>query len=156
MRGRGRRRLLRLDPADGAVFRFAVELGVRVAPALGLWLLVFYLGPVGLGPRVVADAGDLPGDLDVRPVGLDGEVAARDLLGDDRLGELTDDRELVAEVAVDRLELGRQLDRGEAAVVGLDVAVVDVHHVGRLDKRAGKVLGGRVERVVDRGGGDGG
>jgi hypothetical protein len=102
MRGRGRRRLLRLDPADGAVFRFAVELGVRVAPALGLWLLVFYLGPVGLGPRVVADAGDLPGDLDVRPVGLDGEVAARDLLGDDRLGELTDDRELVAEVAFER------------------------------------------------------
>ena len=74
-----------------------------------------------------------------------------DLAPDDRRARqgATDDRQLVAEVAVERLEVRRQLDGREALAVGGDVAVVDVHHVRRLDEGVLQVLVRRIERVVD-------
>jgi hypothetical protein len=48
---------------------------------------------IGIG--ILTDAGDLPGDLDIGLVGLNGELVSGDLGGDDRLGKLPDDGELV-------------------------------------------------------------
>src|SRR5204863_1387871 len=72
-----------------------------------------------------------------------------DLPFDDRLGELAEDRELVAEVLVQRLEVGGKLDRGSPVAAGGDVAVVDVHHVGALDEGVAQRLVERIERMVD-------
>src|SRR6185369_17294122 len=60
-----------------------------------------------------------------------------------------DHRELVAVVPVERAEPGGQLDHRLALRVGGDVAVVEVHHVRRLDEGVIEILVGRVERVVD-------
>ena len=55
---------------------------------------------VRVSPCILANAGDLPGDFDVRLVRLDGEGVVGDLRSDPRLCRLANRRELIAEVAV--------------------------------------------------------
>src|ERR1044071_1317009 len=102
-----------------------------------------------VGVSVLTNTGDLPTDLHMRSRGLDAEAVAFDLLDDDGLGELADDRELVAKVTIERLKVVRQFNRGFSAGIGDRIAVVDVFHVGRLDKRVIEILIFGVERVVN-------
>ncbi len=60
-----------------------------------------------------------------------------------------DRRELIPEVAVERVEVVGQDDLRPALVVEDRVAVVDVHHVGALDERVREVHVLGVEGVVD-------
>ncbi len=85
-------------------------------PALGRGLLLLDRDPVRLGEGILADAGHLPRDLSRGDLGLDHEAVALDAAHDPdaRPGAVADHGELVAEVAVERLEPVRQLDRGVA------------------------------------------
>ena len=53
---------------------------MQVGALLGRRLVLLRLDAMGVRPRVLADAGHLPGDLDVGEVGLDGEAVVGDLL----------------------------------------------------------------------------
>src|SRR5579864_3539356 len=119
-----------------------------VSPFRGL-LFHFYRNAVGLGPRVVPDTGHLPGDFDLRFVGLDNELILVDLGCHDGLRKLADYRKLVAEVAVQRLEPVGQCDHGHTRRIGGDIAVVYIHHVRRLDKGMVEIFVLGVKRVID-------
>src|ERR1700722_2919770 len=71
------------------------------------------------------------------------------LVADDGLGELADDRQLIAEVAVETFEPLGQLNHGVAVGIGHDVTVIDIQHVWRFHSRVRKVFIGGVKRVVD-------
>src|SRR5205807_1115101 len=58
--------------------------------------------------------------------------------------------QLVGEITVERLEVGRQRDCRVAFPVCDGVAIVDVHHIGRFDTRMRECLVGWVEWVIDR------
>ena len=117
--------------------------------ALANVLLLFHRNPVCIGPCVLTNAGDLPGNLHRRLVGLDAELVVRNLGGDNRLSKLPNHRELIAKVAVESFEPLRQRDDGITIGIGDDVAVVDVHHVGRFDGRVRQIFVGGVERIID-------
>src|SRR5580658_4198880 len=103
-----------------------------------------------VGPGVLTDAGDLPGNFHSRLTGLDGKAAIiGDFRCDDGLRELADHGELIAKICVESLEPRGHGDDGCAAAIGDDVAVVDVHHVGRFDEGMVEILSRRVERMID-------
>jgi len=77
-------------------------------------LVLLHLDAVLLGPRIAADSGHLPRHFHVRTVGADGEAVVCDLRVDDGLCEAADDRQLVAEVAIERLEPVGKLDDRDA------------------------------------------
>src|SRR5205085_1671088 len=106
--------------------RLALGSGVEEEAALGGRLVLRDRDAVGVRKRVLPNAGHLPGDLDARFVGFDREAVSRDLPGDDRLCKLTDDGQLVAEIAVERGEVVGKLDDGIAVGVRRHVAVVHV------------------------------
>jgi hypothetical protein len=54
-------------------------------------LVHLHLDAMSIGPRVLTDTGHLPGNLDVRLVGLDGKAAIRDFRTNDRSRKLADD-----------------------------------------------------------------
>ena len=58
-------------------------------------------------------------------------------------------RELVAEVAVEGLEVIGHLYRGGTVRVDASLAVVDVHHLGRFHERVVEVFVVGIERMVD-------
>src|SRR5580700_3956518 len=102
-----------------------------------------------VSPCVLADARDLPRDFNVRFVGLDRELVVGHFAGHNGLSELPYDRELIAKIAVQGFEPFWKGDDSVPLGVGDYVAVVDVHHVGRLHKRVIEVLVRRIERMVD-------
>src|SRR6202041_1237204 len=102
-----------------------------------------------VSPVVLGDARALPRDLNVRFVGLDRELVVGHFVGHNGLSELAYDRELIAKIAVEGFEPFRKGDESVALGVGDYVAVVDVHHVGRLHKRVIEVFVRRIERMVD-------
>src|SRR5208283_1550395 len=65
------------------------------------------------------------------------------------LGELTDYRELITEVSIERLEPIWQGDGCQAGAVRRDVTVVDVFHIRRFHEGVVEVLVFRIERVID-------
>src|SRR5271170_7463236 len=93
-------------------------------------LLHFHLDAMGVGPTVLTNACDHPGNFHARLARFDSEAAVGDFRRYDSLCKLPDHRELIAEVRVESLEPGRHADDGGSAAVRGDVAVVDVHHVG--------------------------
>jgi len=112
-------------------------------------LVHFNLDAMRVGPSVLTNAGDLPGNLHVGLAGLDGETAISHFCRDDGLRELADHGELIPKIGVQRLEpRGHRHHRCAARVRG-DVPVVDVHHVGRFDEGVVEVLISGVERVID-------
>jgi len=135
--------------ADGEFRGRTKQFWVQVSSLLVSRFHFFGRNPVGVGVGVVPNAGHLPGNLHPRPVGLDSEAVVANFLRHDRLGELPNHSQLVAEVPVQRLEVVRQNHHGPPAFVGPDIAVIDVHHVRRFDKRMGEVFVRRVERMVD-------
>lgn len=86
----------RVDRACVLAEQLRMQVSAAFRPRLGL----LDADPVGFGPRVLADAGDLSADLYPARVGADGELVVLDLLGHHGAGELTDHGELVAEVPV--------------------------------------------------------
>src|SRR5277367_5860636 len=105
------------------------KLRVLVEAAFVGWFLLLNDQRMSLGIGVLANSGDLPGDLYVGGIGANGELVTGDLLGDDRLSETSaNDRQLVAEIGVLRFEPVGQSDGREAEFIGGDVAGVDVHH----------------------------
>src|SRR5450755_246858 len=102
-----------------------------------------------VGPRVVANASHLPGNLHVGLVGLDCETVIGNLAGHNGLGKLSHHRELITKVAIEGFEPFRQRDHGVALLIRDHVAVVDVHHVRGLDEGVRQVLVGGIERVID-------
>src|SRR6266508_2958395 len=106
--------------------------------------------PVGVGEGVLPDASDLPADpLAGRPAG-DGEATLADLGLDMEARRRGAERgQLVADVPVEGLEVGRQVDPRLTSGVEADDAVVDVLHVGALDEAVGQVSLGGILGVVD-------
>src|SRR5438309_9949869 len=95
----GRRKLrLRLDGRglshweafviDAALHGLPVLPRVKIVAAFVGLLIFFNRDAVSIGEGVVADSRDLPGHLDVWPVGLDHETVAVNLASDARLSEL--------------------------------------------------------------------
>ena len=72
---------------------------MQILPALQQRLFLLNRNAVGVSVGVVADASHLPGDFHSRAIGLNGKSSMADFSGDNRLRELADGGELVAEVA---------------------------------------------------------
>src|SRR5262245_7666469 len=101
-----------------------------------------------VGPGILAYSGHLPRNLDAGRAGPDSEAVIADLCGNNGLRKLADDGELVAEVAIECLEPIRQSHDCIAIRVGSDIAVVNVHHVRRLDEGVVEVPVSGVEWMV--------
>src|SRR6185295_13407002 len=106
---------------------FAVLLGMPVAATLGGRLALLYDERMGLGPSVLADAGDLPTHPEAWRAAADGELVVLHLAGDVQVGgRAADRRQLVAEIGIEGLEpLGKAHHRLAPAVAYGD-AVVEV------------------------------
>ena len=87
---------------------------MQVLAVLVRFLVLLDDDPVGFRPRVLPHACDLPGDSDSRPVGADGELVVPDLAFHRGQRELSHRRELDVVVAVERLEVPGQGNRGRA------------------------------------------
>jgi len=96
--------------ADARRFWRSHEFGIQVVAAIFRRLLDFDLNAVRVGERILACSCHLPGDFHVRLVGANAELVAADLGSHDGLRELSDHRELIAEIAVEGLEPIRQVD----------------------------------------------
>src|SRR5580704_2631954 len=132
--------------------RFALvseQLWMDVMPLVLCCFVYFHPDAMRVGPGVLADAGDLPGNLHARLAGLDGETSICDFRRDPGLGGLANGGELIAEIRVQSLEPRRHRDDGCAAGIGDDSAVVNVFHVRRFDEGMVEILSRRVERMVD-------
>jgi hypothetical protein len=135
--------------ADARRFRGSDECRIEIMTAIDRGLFRLNWNPVRVGECILTNAGHLPGNLHIRFVSPDDELMIRDLACDDRLRELSEHCKLIAEIAIECLEPFGQLDRCLAACVRGDVAVVDIHHVGRFDKGVIEMFIRRIERVVD-------
>ena len=89
-----------------------------------LRLIIF--GGLSIDVDTLRNAGHLPRDFHLRLIGSDLELIVLDLAGDDCLRELSDDGELIAEVAVMQFKIIRQVDSRFAVRIRCDVAVADV------------------------------
>src|SRR5579872_2348343 len=110
--------------------RCSVQFWVQVEAALPRCFVLLDGNAMSVGPGVLTNSGDLPGNLNIRFISHDSKLVVGDLLGDDRLRELTYYGELIPEVAVEDFKPVRQCDDRYAAPVCHDVSVIDVHHVG--------------------------
>jgi hypothetical protein len=115
-----------------------------------LRLGLFHGDAVRVGVGIMAYPGDLPGNLRAGFASADFEFVAGDFFGDiDIWLRLADRCELIAEVAIQRLEIFGQGDPDVAVGVQRRDTVVDVHHVGRFDERVIEIFIGGVEGIVD-------
>src|SRR5271163_3534940 len=135
-------------PFDAHLFRRAVEFGMEIVARLAAKLRRLHRNAVRVCPRVLPDAGYLPGDFDIRFVGLDGEGMVGNLRRNPSLRRLADASELIAEVAIERLKPVRQFDHCFAAGIGCDITVIDILHLRRFDGRVVEVFVGGIERVI--------
>src|SRR5215467_16391014 len=138
-----------MTPCDCLLLGSSVEFGMEIEATLAGILLFFDDERMGLGEGILADSGNLPGNVDVRLSGLDGELVVGNPPADDGLSELPKHGELIAEIGVDGLEPVGETNFSVALSVGSDVAAVYVHHFRRLDGGVIEVLIGRIERVID-------
>src|ERR1700733_318391 len=122
---------------------------MNVVTLVPLRLVHFHLDAMRIGPGVLTDAGDLPGNLHPGFAGLDGKAAVRHFYCDDSLRELADHRQLITEIGVESLEPRGHGDDGCATAVGDHVAVVDVHHVGRFDEGVVEIFVRGIEWMID-------
>ena len=107
----------------------AIRLRVEVPASLIGLFLDFDLDAVGIGELVLPNAGNLPGNLDVRLVGPDREPVISDLLRNDGLSKLAYDRQLIPEIPIKHGEVIRKRYHGGSIGIGDNVAIVDIHHV---------------------------
>src|SRR5579864_1748429 len=99
--------LIRPPTSDGQFCGGCIQIRMQVA-ALFLSRFVFlHLQGMGFGIGIVTNSADLPGHLHSWPVGSDREAVMPDFPGDDRLRELSDHGQLIAEIAIEHLEVIR-------------------------------------------------
>src|ERR1035441_927233 len=122
------------SPRNACLFRCAVEFGMNIVTTFAGVLWFFHGNTVRVGPRVLANAGYLPGDFYGGFVRLYAELMVGDLTRHNSLSKLPDHGELITKIAIQGFEPLRQRNDGITIRVGDDIAVVDVHHVGRFDK----------------------
>src|SRR5262249_54734724 len=91
-------------PLDAALFGLAVRVGIQVISALSFRFCFFNVERELARRPVRAHSRHLPAYFYIRSAGVDHKTVAFDLSGDDGLSESADDCELIAEVAVQRLE----------------------------------------------------
>jgi hypothetical protein len=138
-------------PFDTRFFRGAVQFRVDVVSTLAAALLRFDLHGVSVGPGIVSNAGYLPGHFDIRLVSSNSKFVSGDLAADDGLSELSHDGQLIAEITIGGFKPFRHCDDGISVVIGDDISIVEIDHVGRLKGRLREVLVGGVQRMVDPG-----
>jgi hypothetical protein len=134
---------------DALLFWLPIEVGMQVVPLLLLRFVLFDRHAVGVGPPVLPDACELPADFHPGLASGDGKAIVLQLLCDIDGSIAPQTSQLVADIGVERLEPGGQMHLGLSVGIQRHHAIVEVLHVGRLDKRVGQVLVGRVQRVVD-------
>jgi len=123
-----------LDISDSFFLWLAEGFGVEISPFV-LRLFIFLGGDsILVCPGVVADARHLPGDFESGGAAGDGELALEDFGRDIDRGVPTDGGELVAEVLVEGVEVGRECDECLAELIEDDDAVVDIFHVWGFDE----------------------
>src|SRR5262249_50201560 len=94
--------------------------------------------------------GHLPRHLHARRSARNLEVIVADLFGDVEGGTRGPDRrQQIAKVAIERPEPFRQLHDSFSGGIESNDAIIDVHHVRRLNEGMIKVLVSRIDRVVD-------
>ena len=118
--------------------------------ALRFRLLVLRLYEVGVRPGVLPDTRHQPGDLETRAAAADAEAVALDLLRHEHRRVPAETGELIAEVAVENAEPGRELHHRLALAVEHGDPVINVFPVGRLDERMVQVFVRRVEGMIDQ------
>ena len=89
---------------------------------------------VSFGVCIVAYPGHLPRNADERVIRSNGKPIVLNLSSDDRLGKLSNDSQLVAEVSIQSFEIGRKHYRRDTVLVSNDVPIVNIHHVRGLDE----------------------
>src|ERR1700691_231526 len=111
--------------------------------------IYFHRDAMRVGPGVLTDASHLPGHLHIRLVGSYGKAAFGYFRRHDSLRKLPDDRQLIAEIRIERFEPIWHRHDGSVAGVGDDCAVVNVLHVRRFDEGVVEVFVGGIERMID-------
>ena len=115
----------------------------------GGWFFLFDGEAVGVRISIPAHASNLPRDLDARVVRANGERVVFYFPSDNSLGELTDDRQLISEIAIEGPEITRQLHCGMAVVAGAHDTVINREHFRALDRAVVEVLPFEIKRVID-------
>src|SRR6516165_291455 len=136
-------------PRDTFFFWRAIKLGTDVITPFALGLLHLYRNAMYVGPSILADTGDLPGDFHPRLAPRDLELVVCDFFRDVHRSEASDTGELVAKVAVDGPEPIGKRDHCFTVGVKHHVAVVNVQHVGRFHERVIEVFVRGIQRMVD-------
>src|SRR5580704_6311053 len=91
-------------PFNLLFWRRAVQLGMGVEAAQTSFFLFLDHQRMRLGISVLADARDLPRNLHIRFIRLNAKLMAGDFAAYNRLRELPDDGELIAEVRVEHFK----------------------------------------------------
>src|SRR5579864_7060951 len=89
-----------MRPFDLLLLRRAIELRMDVEATLAGVLCFFHRDAVSIGPRVLANASNLPGDLQPGTTAADFELIVGQLLGYVNRSKSADAGQLVAEIAV--------------------------------------------------------
>src|SRR5262245_29859638 len=122
---------------------------MQIETTISFGFQLFDLNAVAFCIGVFSNAGQLPRNLHSGPAASNLEAVSIDLAGDINRREAADRGQLIAELAVERLEPIRQDYFGCALAIERDDAVVDVHHIGRFDDRVREVFVFGIERMVD-------
>src|SRR5450432_3551190 len=117
-------------PGDALLCGRAKQLGMKVRTAFLLRLQLLDRNAMGVGPCVLPDTGNLPRNFHAGFSACDLEAVALHSLCDVNWSKAIEARQLVAEVAVQRLKPLGQRDECLAVPVEGCVAVIDVLHVG--------------------------
>src|SRR6516162_7375252 len=91
-------------PRGAFFFRRAIELRMDVVAAFARGLVGLDRNAMGVGPDILSNAGNLPGDFHARLTARDLETVVPNLLCNVDGGKATNAGELVPEVPVERFE----------------------------------------------------
>lgn len=104
---------------------------------------------MGIGVSIVTHTRYLPRHFYSRLAAFNIEAVVRRFFRDVKIrSRCADRRQLIAKVAIERLELFRQLHPRLPPGIQLHDAVADVHHVPACDERVRQGLVGRIQRIA--------
>src|SRR5437870_5540790 len=121
--------------------RLTVLLGRHVGAALFGRLVLFDRNAMRISPGILTNAGYLPGHFGACSAASDGEMIVRYLSRNVQIwGRRADCGELVTKIFIERAKPIGQRYRGAPSSVELYRAVIDILHIGRLNKGMVEVL----------------
>src|SRR5579871_154836 len=133
-----------------ALMRSAIEFGIDVVSAVARGLCDLDGHGMRLLPGILANARYLPGNLEACCTTGDAEGVVLNFLRDMQGGSRgSDRRQLITEVAVQRLEPAREMDRGLAVFVEHRIAAVEIERFRRLERCVIEIFVCRVKRMID-------